>query len=117
MPNKKGTFILWFRETGIKDIPLVGGKNASLGEMYQKLTKKGVRVPDGFSVTAGAYNYFLRESGLRSKIRTILTGLDTGNIRNLQDRGHKVRQAILRAAFPKDLEDEILLSYHTLSKF
>jgi len=116
MAQKKHSYILWFKQTGIKDIPLVGGKNASLGEMYQKLTKKGVRVPNGYSVTAGAYNYFLRESGLRSKIKTILSGLNTHDMRNLQDRGHKVRQAILRATFPKDLEDEILAAYHKLSK-
>ncbi|OGY92939.1 MAG: phosphoenolpyruvate synthase [Candidatus Komeilibacteria bacterium RIFCSPLOWO2_01_FULL_53_11] len=116
MPNKKGTFILWFRETGIKDIPLVGGKNASLGEMFQKLTRKGVRVPNGFSVTAGAYNYFLRESGLRSKIKSILSGLNTRDIRNLQERGHKVRQAILSAHFPKDLEEQIVREYRKLSR-
>src|SRR3989338_246556 len=100
MKRPKGKYILWFKETGIKDIPKVGGKNASLGEMYQKLTKKGVKVPNGFSVTASAYNYFLKESGLRSKIKSILATLDTRDIRNLQERGHKVRQVILAAEFP-----------------
>ncbi|MBI4090987.1 MAG: phosphoenolpyruvate synthase [Candidatus Komeilibacteria bacterium] len=116
MPPRKNRYILWFKETGIKDIPSVGGKNASLGEMFQFLTPKAVRIPNGFSVTAGAYNYFLRESGLRSRIKTILADLDTKNIHNLQERGHKVRQEILRAHFPKDLEQEILASYHELSK-
>lgn len=112
----KNKFILWFKETGIKDVPLVGGKNASLGEMYQYLTKKGVKIPNGFSVTASAYNYFLRETGLRSKIKIILSDLDTSSIHNLQERGYKVRQEILKAKFPSDLEDEITQQYDVLSK-
>ncbi len=114
--QRKNRYILWFKETGIKDIPLVGGKNASLGEMFQFLNPKGVRIPNGFSVTAQAYNYFLRESGLRSRIKSILADLNTKNIHNLQERGHKVRQEILKATFPQDLQDEILKAYHQLSK-
>ncbi|OGY90683.1 MAG: phosphoenolpyruvate synthase [Candidatus Komeilibacteria bacterium RIFCSPLOWO2_01_FULL_52_15] len=112
--DRKQRYILWFKETGIKDIPLVGGKNASLGEMFQHLIKKGVAIPNGFSVTAHAYQYFLRETGLRSKIKVILSGLNTGSIKNLQERGHRVRQEILKAKFPKDLEDEIVAAYREL---
>ncbi len=116
MSKKKNKYILWFKETGIQDVRIVGGKNASLGEMFQHLVKRGVRVPNGFCVTAGAYNYFLRETGLRSRIRSILSGLDSGNIHNLVSRGHRIRQEILKAAFPRDLEEEIIRAYRELSK-
>ncbi len=112
--NKK--YILWFKETTIKDIPLVGGKNASLGEMYRRLTPKGVRVPNGFSITASAYEHFLDETGLRKTIKTLLKGLDTGNITDLQHRGTAVRNAILSEELPDDLKEEILTNYHRLSK-
>lgn len=114
MPQKK--YILWFNKTGIKDVPLVGGKNASLGEMYSKLTQKGVLVPNGFSVTALAYDYFIQKTGVREQIKKILRGLDTSNIKNLQERGKAVREAILAAEFPQDLKDQIITGYHELSK-
>ncbi|MFA6193940.1 MAG: PEP/pyruvate-binding domain-containing protein, partial [Parcubacteria group bacterium] len=84
-------YILWFKETGIKDIELVGGKNASLGEMFRNLRKRGIRVPDGFSVTAEAFRYFLSQNQLDGEIKNILKGLDTGNMRNLAQRGYQVR--------------------------
>ena len=108
--------ILWFNELTIKDIPKVGGKNASLGEMYQKLTKKGVKVPNGFAITAGAYHEFLKLTGVDKKIRKILKGLDTDNVRDLSKRGAKVRQAILQAEFPESLEKDIASAYKKLSK-
>ena len=108
--------ILWFNELTIKDIPKVGGKNASLGEMYQKLTKKGVKVPNGFAITAGAYHEFLKLTGVDKKIRKILKGLDTDNVRDLAKRGAKVRQAILQAEFPESLEKDIASAYKKLSK-
>jgi len=103
--------ILWFKELGIKDVPLVGGKNASLGEMYQKLTGKGVRIPNGFAVTAFAYHHFLEKAQIKDNIRSILKGLDAHNIRHLQECGHKARQVILNAELPEDLKKEILVSY------
>ena len=109
-------FVLWFKETGIKDIALVGGKNASLGEMYSQLRKKGIRIPDGFSVTAEAYRYFISQNSLDGEIKTILKGLDTGNMRNLAERGYRVREAILSAEFPMDLRNEIVEAYSKLSK-
>ena len=89
--------IRWFEEIGIEDVPLVGGKNASLGEMYRELTAKGVKVPNGFAVTADAYRYFLRESGLDRRLREILEGLDTRDMENLRQRGRQAREAILEA--------------------
>lgn len=61
-------FIRWFKEIGIRDVGLVGGKNASLGEMYRELTSTGIRVPNGFAVTAEGYWHFLKTSGLKEKI-------------------------------------------------
>ncbi len=113
--NRKEAFVLPFNELGIKDIPLVGGKNASLGEMYRNLTKKGVRVPNGYAVTAYSYYYFLEKAGIKKAIKDVLKDLNTHDIRNLQERGRKVRAIILRAKFPKELEEAIIESYRVLS--
>ncbi len=112
---KKQAFVLWFKNIRIKDIPLVGGKNASLGEMYSQLTKKGVNIPNGFAITAQAYYYFLEKAGIKEQMRIILQGLDIGNIDNLYYRGRKIRELILKADLPKDLEKEILKAYKKLS--
>jgi len=109
-------YIKFFSELSIDDVPEVGGKNASLGEMYQHLKQAGIRVPNGFATTASAYHYFIEEAGLKDRIRQILTGLDTGNVKDLMARGAKVRQAILDAEFPKDLEDQISQAYKQLSQ-
>ena len=114
--DNKNKFILWFDELGIEDVPLVGGKNASLGEMYRNLTKKGVRIPNGFAVTAYAYNYLLEKAKIKDDIERILEGLNTSNMKNLSERGRKVRETILKAEFPKELSDEILISYKKLCR-
>jgi pyruvate,water dikinase len=114
--NMKNKHILWFRETGIGDIELVGGKNASLGEMYSNLRKRGIRVPDGFAVTSEAYRYFLKQNNLDAEIKNILKGLNTGNMRNLAEHGYRVRQAILAAEFPVDLRNAIIDAYARLSR-
>ncbi len=103
--------ILWFDDIGIEDVPLVGGKNASLGEMYQKLTSKGVAVPHGFAITAYAYRYLLKNAGIEQAIEDALAGLDTSNMRNLQERGEKARKIIRNAEFPQDLREAIIESY------
>lgn len=112
----KNKYILLFKETGIADIELVGGKNASLGEMFRNLRKKGIRVPDGFSVTAEAFRYFITQNKLDAEIKNILKGLDTGNMRNLAERGYRVREVILSAEFPIDLRNQIVDAYSKLSK-
>ncbi len=109
-------FIRWFENIGIDDVPDVGGKNASLGEMYRELSQKGIRVPNGFAVTATAYRYFLKDTGLDRRIPDILSGLDTQNIANLQERGRAVREAIVAAEFPQDLQDAITKSYEQLGE-
>ena len=111
-----GRFIRRFDQIGIDDIPLVGGKNASLGEMYRALTPKGVRVPDGFAVTAEAYWLFLREAGLDRQLREILAGLDTGDLEDLARRGQRARQAFLASSLPEDLSREIVAAYARLSE-
>jgi pyruvate,water dikinase len=108
-------FIRWFADISIGDIPLVGGKNASLGEMFHELSAQGVKVPDGFAVTAEGYRHFLTSTGLDARIKQILGGLDTTDMDNLQQRGSEVRQAILATAMPKDLEDETIEAYAKLS--
>ena len=107
--------VKWFEELGIEDVPSVGGKNASLGEMYRELAAKGVKVPNGFAVTADAYRAFLKEAKLDGTIRTILKDLDTHNLENLRQRGRQVRQAILGAVFPLDLTEAISDAYDRLS--
>jgi pyruvate,water dikinase len=106
--------VLWFDEIGIKDVPLVGGKNASLGEMYQKLTPKGVKVPNGFAITAYAYRHLIKSAGIEDAIRNALDGLDTHDIKNLQERGEKARSVIRNAEFPHDLTQAICQSYEKL---
>lgn len=112
--SKQNKFILTFSEIGIKDIPLVGGKNASLGEMYQNLTAQGINIPNGFAITASAYRHFLSLSDVDEKIKEILKDLNTKDILNLEERGQKVREVILATEFPRDLKEEILNSYKTM---
>ena len=107
--------IRWFEDIGIDDIPLVGGKNASLGEMYRELASRGVKVPNGFAITAEAYRSFLRETGLDQRITQIIRGLDTRDLDNLRQRGRQIRQAMLAASLQQDLEQAIVEAYDRLS--
>ena len=109
-------YVLWFDELGIEDVPLVGGKNASLGEMIQKLTPKGIAVPNGFAITAKAYQYVLKEAGIEARIREILADLDTHNMANLRERGQKVRDLIRNAELPADLRQEISDHYRRMEE-
>jgi pyruvate, water dikinase len=113
-PVKTGSRIKWFREIGIEDIPLVGGKTASLGEMFRELAPKGVKVPDGFAITADAYRYFLQETKLDSKIDNLLRDLDVRDLDALRKSGSTIRDAIVEASLPADLEAEILRAYKEL---
>ena len=113
--NTPPRFIRWFADISIDDIPIVGGKNASLGEMFNELISQGVKVPDGFAVTAEGYRHFMGSTGLDERIRQILTGLNTADMDNLQQRGSEVRHAILATPMPHDLEQEMLDAYAKLS--
>ncbi|MFH1440398.1 MAG: PEP/pyruvate-binding domain-containing protein [Candidatus Woesearchaeota archaeon] len=112
--NKSKKFILWFDQMGIEDVPYAGGKNASLGEMYSNLTKKGVMVPNGFAVTAYAYRYFLDKAGIKDKIKQALKGLNTHDMHDLRKKGEAVRQIILNAELPQDMKDAIVEAYKHL---
>ncbi len=114
MASKK--HIVKFEEVGIKDVPLVGGKNASLGEMIRTLQAKGVPVPSGFIVTAAAYFYFLKKTGLDKFIKETLKGLNTKNLKQLHDRGSTIRYEFMHTKFPKDLAVEIVRGYRELEK-
>ncbi|MFH0978661.1 MAG: phosphoenolpyruvate synthase, partial [Candidatus Woesearchaeota archaeon] len=114
--NDENSFVLWFKDVGINNVGLVGGKNASLGEMYANLTKKGVSVPNGFAITAHAYRYLLEKSGIKAEIHKVLKGLNTKDMDNLASRGQKVRDLIRGAQFPDDLKHDILSAYKVLCK-
>ena len=114
MNNEK--LILWFDDIRLKDIPEVGGKNASLGEMRRELTPKGVNVPDGFAITANAYRYLLASTGIQDEIERLLSDLDTHDYTNLSERGEKVRSLIYNAAFPEDLKKAVIEAYATLCR-
>jgi len=114
--DKSKKLILWFSEVGIKDVPIVGGKNASLGEMYQKLHDKGINVPNGFAITAYAYRYFLKYSGIEDEIKEVLKDLDTRDLGNLMRKGKEVRDIIRYAAFPPDLVQAIYEAYDQLAE-
>lgn len=110
------SLILNFNEVGIDDVNEVGGKNASLGEMIQHLKPHGVNIPDGFIITATAYRYFLKATGLDKKIKDTLKGLNTTRLKDLNSYTAKVRQLIKDATFPTDLQEEILFGYRTMEK-
>lgn len=112
---KKSSFIKFFKELSIFDVPSVGGKNASLGEMYRKLSSKGINVPNGFATTAEAYRYFLEATGLKEEIKNTLKGLDTKNVRDLMRRGAIIRKKIMAADLPQDFQQAITNAYHKIS--
>jgi len=109
-------FIKWFEEVGTGDVALVGGKNASLGEMIRNLSEKGVAVPSGFAITAEAYRYLLQETGIQEKIRDTLVDLDTHDMENLSRRGSHIRALIKNAGCPKKLEEEIRTAYRKMEE-
>ncbi|MCK5282345.1 MAG: phosphoenolpyruvate synthase, partial [Nanoarchaeota archaeon] len=114
MEEKDKWFILWFDQVGIEDVGLVGGKNASLGEMYRNLTPQGVKIPNGFAVSAHAYRYLLEKTGAKEKIHDILKDLDASNMDDLAYRGQKVRELIRNLEFPPELKDCIIEAYRHL---
>lgn len=94
----------------------MGGKNASLGEMYRKLSSKGIKVPNGFAVTAYSYEYFMKKTGLWNKAKKELKGLDKHKVKDLIKKGQIVRTMILKEGLPKELEKEIIKAYRKLEK-
>ncbi len=109
-------FVKWFEELRIEDVPSVGGKNASLGEMIRTLGKKGINVPSGFAITAYAYKYMIEKAGVDKKIREILSDLDTHDVNNLAERGKKIRELIKKTPLPPELEEVIRQEYRKMEK-
>ena len=107
-------FIRWFADIGVADVPLVGGKNASLGEMYRELGAQGVRVPNGFAVTAEAYRHVLERSGAGPRLRTALEGLRVADVDDLARRAQQAREIVAGAPLPDDLVAEILAAHARL---
>ena len=107
-------YIRFFKELTIDDVPIVGGKNASLGEMYRELTEQGVKVPNGFAITAEAYMHMLGEAGAMEKLHAALDDLDPENVYDLAHRGAKARRIVYNAGIPDDLREEILSAYREL---
>lgn len=112
--GREHAFVLPFRQVGIADIPLVGGKNASLGEMLQELTPKGISVPDGFATTAHAYRYFVQIAGLEEKLRLLFADLDVEDVTSLRWVGKQARSLILQTPFPDELQEAIAEGYRDL---
>ncbi len=111
MQRPKLQLVRWFSDLTLDDIPSVGGKNASLGEMVRELRGVGVQVPDGFAITAEAYRQFLSQGGLDDRIRQMLDGLNTQDVEDLRFRADQVRQAIVATPLPAGLQDAILEAY------
>ena len=110
------SYIRWFEELTIDDIPIVGGKNASLGEMYRELTPQGVKVPNGFAITADAYRYVLDHAGAWETLHEALDGLNADDVDDLARRGAKARDIIYGASLPEDLQTQILDAFNRLKK-
>ncbi|HQT25141.1 MAG TPA: phosphoenolpyruvate synthase [Burkholderiales bacterium] len=110
------SYIRWFSELGVGDVPLVGGKNASLGEMYRELGKAGVRVPNGFAITAEAYRYVLESSDAWPGLHEALDGLDVNDVDDLARRAQAAREIVYGATLPEDLSGEIIDAYGKLKQ-
>ncbi len=108
--------ILWFREIGLADVPRVGGKNASLGEMIRELGPQGVRIPDGFATSAEAYREFLAQSSLEGRVRELLSGLDPRDVGTLANRGGQIRELLLQHPLPEALNAELSAAYRRLGE-
>ncbi|ESP93477.1 phosphoenolpyruvate synthase [Pseudoalteromonas luteoviolacea] len=107
-------YVLWYQELGMQDVPRVGGKNASLGEMISNLANAGVQVPGGFATTAEAFNEFLEQSGLNEKIHTILDTLDVEDVNELAKVGSQIRQWVIDTPFQPELDKAIREAYLSL---
>lgn len=112
--KQKKSLILWFEDLRLADLPLVGGRNACIGEMIQQLELRLINVPQGFAITAEAYRYFIEYGGLESELRRLLAGLDIGDMKNLRQRGKEARSLIVNTLLPPALEQEIAIAYKQL---
>jgi len=109
-------YIRWFNELSIEDIPLVGGKNASLGEMYRELTTQGLNIPNGFAITAEAYRYILEQANAWAPLQAALEHIDANNVNDLAKRAQQARDLVYAAPLPADLQQEILTAFSQLQQ-
>ncbi|HEC77368.1 MAG TPA: phosphoenolpyruvate synthase [Thermoplasmatales archaeon] len=109
-------FIKWFNEISKKDVSLFGGKNSSLGELYRNLSNMGIKVPGGFAVSADAYKFFIKSTGLEEKIKNALKNLDKSDIKELRKKGKIARELILNSEIPEELKNEIGCAYKKLEE-
>jgi pyruvate,water dikinase len=111
--EKNGRYIRWFDTLSMKDVPVVGGKNASLGEMISSLKDEGIRVPDGFATTADAYRKFMREGGIEEDVTSLLDELENGK-KTLDTVGKKIRRLFTKTSFPEEFEEALRNAYRNL---
>ena len=116
MTKKSQKNILWLKDIGFEDVPLAGGKNASLGEMYRELSKKGINIPDGFVLTTDGYWKIVKANKIDKELKEIFKKFNPKSIKSLQETGKKSRNLFLKAKFPEDLKKEILRNYRELEK-
>src|SRR5471032_3543071 len=109
-------YVRFFEEIGLDDVGLVGGKNASLGELYRKLTPQGVKIPNGFAITAAAYRYTLESANAWTSLHDALDGIKPDDMEDLARRGRRAREIVYGAPLPEDLKSEILEAYRALQK-
>jgi pyruvate, water dikinase len=109
-------YVIRLSEVGLADVSLVGGKNASLGEMLKHLTTEGIRIPDGFATTAFAYRRFIQTSGLEPKMRALLNSLDIGDVNELRRCGRQIRSLILNTPLPDEMVRGIEDVYGSMCK-
>jgi pyruvate,water dikinase len=114
--SEQKSYIRWFNELTLDDIPLVGGKNASLGEMYRELIPQGINIPNGFAVTAEGYHYMLDEANAWPELHKALDDFDADDLADLAQRARKAREIIYAASIPDLLEKQILAAYHQLQQ-
>src|SRR5689334_1666212 len=112
--NSARIYTLDFSDIRLEDVPIVGGKNASLGELFKALRSEGLGVVDGFATTADAYWRLLCERGLRESLESIFTKLDPDDLSQLARRGHDARTAVLNTPIPDEIRVPVLASYRRL---
>jgi len=114
--KQNSRYIRWFEGIKIGDVPIVGGKNASLGEMYRELASQGIKIPNGFAVTAEAYWHVIESAGIIEELKAAMVDLDKTNLADLMKRGKRSRDLILNAGIPDELWAEIRTAYDMLCR-
>ena len=107
-------YVIWFEKLGMDDVPVVGGKNASLGEMISNLASAGISVPGGFATTAEAFRDFLSHNDLDSKINGLLQDFDVEDVDSLEKVGAQIRESVMQTPFPAALEQSVREAYSAL---